>query len=256
MRIAIVSDIHGNLTALEAVLADLREQGPDIVYHLGDLVANGYRPAEVLDRVRDLGWSSVVGNTDEMLWRPELLGELAARAPGRQVLRKVLFEKIAPATVALLGPQRLAWLKELPLDLRSGDLALQHAGIGNLWRAPMANATPEELEAAFARLGAAQVVYGHIHHPFVRRAGHFIVANAGAVSLSYDGDPRASYLLLDDGRFEIRRIQYDIEQETRGLLASNYPHADWLSTLMRTGRYTAPNGPFADCVPGWRQVRP
>ncbi|MGI8564344.1 MAG: metallophosphoesterase family protein [Candidatus Dormibacter sp.] len=67
MRLAIVSDIHGNLAALEAVIADLERQGPDLVVHGGDLALNGPRPVEVLDRVRALGWPGVVGNTDQAL---------------------------------------------------------------------------------------------------------------------------------------------------------------------------------------------
>jgi predicted phosphodiesterase len=68
MRIAIVSDIHGNLTALEAVVADINRAMPDFVLHGGDLVAGGSQPAEVIDLISQLGWSGVIGNTDEMLW--------------------------------------------------------------------------------------------------------------------------------------------------------------------------------------------
>jgi len=65
MRIAIISDIHDNLTAFEAVLADLGKTAPDLVLHGGDLVGGGSSPAEVVDRVRDLGWLGVFGNSDE-----------------------------------------------------------------------------------------------------------------------------------------------------------------------------------------------
>ncbi|MFZ0593690.1 MAG: metallophosphoesterase, partial [Bryobacteraceae bacterium] len=68
MRIAIVSDIHGNRTALEAVIADLRQMSPDLTFHGGDLAHGGASPAETVDRIRDLGWQGVLGNTDEMLF--------------------------------------------------------------------------------------------------------------------------------------------------------------------------------------------
>jgi predicted phosphodiesterase len=68
MRIAVVSDIHGNLTAFEAVLQNLRESAPDLVLHGGDLADGGARPVEVIDSIRSLGWQGVVGNTDEVLW--------------------------------------------------------------------------------------------------------------------------------------------------------------------------------------------
>jgi len=74
MRIAIISDVHDNVTAFEAVLADLGEASPDLVLHGGDLVSGGSSPAEVVDRVRDLGWLGVFGNRKKplpglKLWR-------------------------------------------------------------------------------------------------------------------------------------------------------------------------------------------
>jgi protein phosphatase len=83
MRIAVVSDIHGNRTAFEAVLADLRGTSPDSILHGGDLADGGSRPAEIVDWIRDLGWQGVAGNADEMLWRPDSLTEFAAEAACR-----------------------------------------------------------------------------------------------------------------------------------------------------------------------------
>jgi len=81
MRVAIVSDVHGNLTAFDAVLADVQRHAPDVVLHGGDLALMGAQPAEVIDRVRELGWRGVVGNTDEVLWRPEERQRQEALAP-------------------------------------------------------------------------------------------------------------------------------------------------------------------------------
>jgi predicted phosphodiesterase len=67
MRVAVLSDIHANLTALDAVIADLRTTAPDLVVHGGDLMAGGPRPAEVIDRIREMNWPGVYGNTDEAL---------------------------------------------------------------------------------------------------------------------------------------------------------------------------------------------
>ena len=79
MRIAIISDIHGNRTAFEAVLADLRLTSPDLVLHGGDLAHGGAGPAAIVDRIRDLGWQGVLGNTDELLFKPESLQGFRAR---------------------------------------------------------------------------------------------------------------------------------------------------------------------------------
>src|SRR6202158_5283505 len=113
MRIAVVSDIHGNRTAFEAVLEDLRETAPDVIYHGGDLADSGSSPVEIVDRVRDLGWRGVVGNTDEMLFRPESLTEFASQLPKLQTMFAAIGE-MAAATREMLGEERLAWLRELP----------------------------------------------------------------------------------------------------------------------------------------------
>jgi len=240
MRIAIVSDIHGNLTALEAVLADLRLCSPDVVLHGGDLAANGARPAEVVDRIRELGWPGVCGNTDEMLWAPEELRKLAARTPKLQNLLAAL-EEMIPATCAALGEDRIRWLQTLPTMQRQESIALVHASPNDLWRAPLATATDSELQLAYGGLEAPMAVYGHIHHPFVRHLDGITVANTGSVSLSYDGDPRASYLLVDGPNVTIRRVEYDIESEADALLHSGLPHAGWLCRMLRAGRYLPPS---------------
>src|SRR5260370_51850 len=108
MRIAIVADIHGNRTAFEAVLADLREISPDLILHGGDLADSGSSPVEIVDRIRELGWQGVVGNTDEMLFMPESLTEFAKQSPALQSLT-VTIEEMAAATREALGEERLAW---------------------------------------------------------------------------------------------------------------------------------------------------
>ena len=164
MRIAIVSDIHGNLTAFEAVLADLRQTAPDIVLHGGDLAEGGPRPREIVDRIRELGWPGVVGNTDEMLFRPESLTEFAGKAPKLAPLLAVIEELGAVARDAL-GAERIEWLRRLPPVLVHGPVALVHASPGNLWRSPMPDASDGELESVYGPLGRPVAVHGHIHEP-------------------------------------------------------------------------------------------
>jgi predicted phosphodiesterase len=240
MRIAIISDIHGNLTALEAVLADLRQTSPDLTLHGGDLAANGANPAKVVDKIRDLGWPGVRGNTDEMLWAPECLSELAAQVPKLQPLFSA-FQEMVPKTREWLGEERLTWLHGLPQTLRRGPVALVHASPDNLWRAPLPAASDAELQSVYGPLGAPIAVYAHIHRPYIRRLPEMSVANTGSVSLSYDGDPRASYLLLDDLNLTIRRVEYDLDAETRALLQCGLPRAAWLCKILRSGCYESPS---------------
>jgi predicted phosphodiesterase len=244
MRIAIVSDIHGNLTAFEAVIADLRLTSPDVVLHGGDLVHGGAHPAEIVGRIRALGWPGVCGNTDKMLWNRNSLTDYAAKFPKLQSLLGLLDEMI-PWTCAALGEDPMCWLQALPYSQRQGSVALVHASPDNLWQAPLPDARDAELRSVYGALRAQTVVYGHIHRPYVRQLGgqfeRITVANTGSVSLSYDGDPRASYLLLDEGKPTIRRVEYDLERETKDLLNSAMPHASWVSQLLRAGRYVTPS---------------
>ena len=240
MRIAIVSDIHGNLTALEAVIADLRTQAPDLVLQGGDLPYGGCHAAEVMDRVAELGWPGVMGNTDEVLWNSEGLRRMMAEAAKLGPLLKMI-EECAVATNYLIGESRLKQLQALPMEIREGDLVLLHAAPGDLWKAPMDPSDDVALENVYGSLGAKTVVYGHIHRPFIRELPSVTVCNSGSVGMPYDGDPRASYLLLTDGRPEIRRVEYDVEREIKSLLASNYPHKEWLAEVRRRGAYVPPS---------------
>jgi predicted phosphodiesterase len=239
VRTAIVSDIHGNLTALEAVLAELKAASPDQILHGGDLAHGGSRSAEVIDRIRDLGWHGVCGNTDQMLWAPEELHKFAAALPKLQRLFATIDEMI-PATCAQHGQNRIEWLKTLPRLQRRGPLALVHARPDDLWRAPLRDADDQELNAVFKPLDASVAVYGHIHEPFIRKLQAITVANAGSVGLSYDGDTRASYLMVDDAEVSIHRVEYDIEREAQALMRSGLPHADWVCQTLRAGRYLLP----------------
>jgi putative phosphoesterase len=239
MRIAILSDIHGNRTAFEAVLADLRETSPDLILHGGDLPQGGSSPADIVDRIRDLGWQGVVGNTDEMLFRPETLTEFASHSPQLQSLWDVIGE-MASATREALGEERLAWLEGLPQKQVHGPMALVHASPESCWRAPMPEASDAELEQVYSPLGLPIAVYGHIHRSFIRPVGAITIVNTGSVSLSHDGDRRAAYLLIDNATPTIRRVEYDVDRELKELSNCGLPHSDWVARILDSGRPQMP----------------
>jgi len=235
MRIAILSDIHGNLTAFEAVLADMRQMAPDQILHGGDLADSGSSPAQIVDCIRDLGWPGVMGNTDEMLVRPESLEEFASQSSAPVELWASIRE-IAAATREALGRERLEWLRNLPLVVQNPPIALVHASPDSCWRAPTSEALDSELESIYGSLAEPFVVYGHTHRPFFRPVDglRWTLINTGSVGLSYDGDPRASYLLLDGDHPTIRRVEYDLARELAALERCGLPGAEWTARMLRT----------------------
>ena len=221
MKVAIVSDVHGNLVAFEAVLADLELVGPDLVVSGGDLALNGPRPAECVDRVRELGWPGVIGNTDRVL------GGQPAEARGAWAVER-------------LGPARCGWLQTAPMEWRHEDhVALVHAVPGDLWPAIFPDTDDGELRAIYGPLGARIAVYCHIHRPYVRRIGELTVANSGSVGMPFDGDPRAAYLVVEDGTSAVRRVPYDVERACADAEASGLPAGDVVATIYRTARLPA-----------------
>jgi hypothetical protein len=226
------------------VIADLERRGVDRVVHGGDLALMGPRPREVVERIAALGWQGVVGNTDELLWRPEEHERQRQRAPKLAVLLELLFKTYAPATRNALDSTHLAWLHQLPRRLRVGDWAIVHAAPGDLWRAPAPTVDDETLVDIYGQLRTGAVGYGHIHRPFTRRVtGSLLVANAGSVGMPWDGDPRAGYLLVDDDTPRIVRVPYDLTTEEAAMRAAGHPDAERLDAMRRQGCFVAPAQP-------------
>jgi putative phosphoesterase len=242
VRIAIVSDVHGHVVALEAVIAALEGDAPDVVFHGGDIAAIGPRPAEVIDRIRDLGWSGVMGNTDEILFDTgsEIEAEQLRRAPNLRGWLRTLFGTLAPWAAERLNDEQITWLRKLPRELRHDGLLLVHASPTDLWRAPMPTAADEELVEIYGGQSSEVVAYGHIHRPFVRTIGGLTVANTGSVGLPYDGDWRPSYVLIDDGEPSVRRVSYDLDRSARDTVAAGFQLARWLAEVQRAGSFHQP----------------
>jgi len=234
MRIAILSDIHGNRTAFDAVLAELRETAPDLVLHGGDLANSGSGPTEIVDRIRDLGWLGVMGNTDEMLVRPEALEAFASQSSAPAALWDAVRE-IAAAVRVGLGAKRLAWINQLPAIHIQSSFALVHASPDDKWRVPATDTPEPELERVYGVLDRPIVIHGHTHVASIRRltSGRSII-DTGSVGLPYDGDPRASYLLLDGDEPSIRRVEYSVDREVEALSSSGLPHSAWIAKMLRS----------------------
>jgi predicted phosphodiesterase len=119
-------------------------------------------------------------------------------------------------------------------------VGLVHGSPESAWRAPTPEASDADLESVYGPLRQPIAIYGHIHRPYVRSVSGMTVANTGSVSLSYDGDRRAAYLLVDDSTPSIRRVEYDVENEIRILCSCGLPHAEWIAKILRSGRPQMP----------------
>lgn len=202
MRIAVIADIHGNLMALDAVMTDIESLSPDEVWCGGDIAWAGPWPSECIARVREAGWVTVKGNTD--VWvsgDPQTLESEEERS-----------ELVAAARAHEVSDDDAQWLLNLPLGHRgAGSILLVHGTPDSPFVAPLPDAPAGEFSPYEGQ--AALVVYGHVHHAFVRKlADGTIVANPGSVGLPQDGDT-ASYLVVDqDGPSSVlrhRRVAYD-----------------------------------------------
>lgn len=202
LRIAILSDIHGNLMALDAVMTDMESQSPDQIWCGGDIAWGGPWARECIARARAGGWICVKGNTD--IW---ITGDPQTVETPED---RVIFNELA--AIHDVGTDDARWLANLPLGYTpAGSLLLVHGTPATPFQAPMPDAPAKEFRVYEDQ--AKVVVYGHVHHAFNRRlAGGTTVINAGSVGFPEDED-RACYLLIDrdgpDLTWKHRRVEYD-----------------------------------------------
>jgi putative phosphoesterase len=216
VRIAVIADIHGNLPALEAVLADVDDGGFDLVVCAGDVVS-GPMPAETLERLAALGdrvrW--VMGNAD----REALEGRDAW-----------VHERLAP--------EHLERIASFAPTVVAGDALICHGTPASDEEIVTMLTPPERLERIVAGVEQPLVVGGHVHHQFVQRAGRVQWVNAGSVGRPYEGAPGAYWLaLLGDGP-DHRRTDYDVDAAIERIAATGYPGAGDVAEALR-GRVSA-----------------
>ncbi len=225
-RWAIISDIHGNLPALEAVLADIEAGGISVIYHLGDLVGYNPFPNECVALVRERGLAGITGNYDQAV-----LGTVAnpvATFLNPQITS--MGKEIYRWTAAEVDRGSREFLASLPerLTLRAGpwEMLLTHGSPRHI-RDYIRPWTPEEtLREIVAAVAENVIITGHTHIPLVRRVNGTWLLNPGSVGFPKDGNPWAAYAILTPGeelQVEIRRVPYDIEATAREILRRGLP---------------------------------
>ena len=246
MRIAVISDIHGNLTALDAVLADIAARGITRIFNLGDLVGKGPRSAEVVDRCRDVCEVIVPGNWDIDV----AAGRKSPAAPYWH------FQQ--------LGPERCGFLANLPgsFDFTFAGLHARvfHASQINMFHrihetAPRAVHLQMFANTDFTGHGPepSLVGYGDIHVPYALNFDGHTLFNAGSVGNPLDR-PLACYCVLEAGpetgtpipwSLNFVRVAYDIEAELAFARKTDMPHFDFYATELRTAVYRSRQKPHA-----------
>jgi putative phosphoesterase len=214
VRIAVISDVHANLPALEAVLTDVEEQAATRLFCVGDLVGQGPHPNQVVSRVRKAGIPSILGNQEIEV---RTLADRARPDPKRHMLW----------TIAVLKRKNREYLLGLPahreIEVEDVGIRLVHGSPRGTFDGMYSSLTSQTLRAWFPD-GAPRpgvLVGGHTHLPFVRTVDGMLIVNAGSVGRPLDGDPRASWALLEveegHARARIRRVRYPVAETVRAM---------------------------------------
>ena len=214
MIVALVSDIHSNLHALEVVLESIERRSAEAVLCAGDIVGYGAHPNECCAAVDDAGIASVAGNHDiaALTSRTDRMNPYAAAA--------------ALWTAEHLDQRSRKLLSSLPTSVRVRAGGLRVAAYHGSDSDPDEYVHEDEAdEDMLARSDSDLVVLGHTHMPFVRRFESGLVVNPGAVGQPRDGDPRASFAILDttDMTCEVHRVSYDVEGASEAVLSAGLP---------------------------------
>ena len=231
MRLLVVSDIHSNLEALETVIEEAGDF--DLMICAGDIVGYGPDPGECVETLRRLKVRSVSGNHD--------VGVTTAEEPPSHF--NVNAAKAVSINRSLINQGQLHWLGKLPkslnLDIMGANVSVFH---GSPSRPTWEYVFPSEAEARamefFETTGADILILGHTHVPHIHRSEIGLFLNPGSVGQPRDGDPRASYMLVDveERGMEVQhcRTEYDIDRVMARMKRFGLPEP--LATRLKLGR--------------------
>jgi putative phosphoesterase len=236
--VAIFGDVHANLPALEAVLADMDSLAIDERYCLGDLVGYGTDPDDVVTRIRELSIPTLMGNYDQGVGNSSDDCGCAYRTEEARVLG----QRSIAWTNEHTSPQSKKFLRELPkqIEIKLGTLSvlLVHGSPRRTNEYLFADRPDRSFERLLDDAGVDVLICGHTHLPYhkVLPSSRHVI-NAGSVGKPKDGNPRAGYVVLsvDHGRLDVRfvRVPYDVELAAKAIEASQMPDA--FAGMLRSG---------------------
>jgi len=239
LKVAIISDVHGNLTALETVLPAIRKEA-DRVVCLGDVAATGPQPHETIALLKELDLPCVLGNTDESLWKgaPDEFNRKGMSTD--EVRRMKALDEWTRFQITNTDREGLSTFKPT-ITVRAADLAIlcYHGSPRSNTEGILPTTSDDELARVFSKREANIFAGGHTHRQMVRRWRNSIVVNPGSVGLPFeqygDGTTKnpawAEYVMLTLGErelnVELRRVRYDLSKLTDAVRKSRMPDPEW-----------------------------
>ncbi|MGE5673340.1 MAG: metallophosphoesterase family protein [Mycobacterium leprae] len=227
MRLAVFSDIHGNIQALSAVLADIAARGADVLWCGGDLVGYGANPGEVVDRIRSRGIPTAMGNYDDAIGYHRITCgcDYPDPAAHERGLQSVAWTK------AHTTDEQKQYLRSLPYRLQrefgGRQVVLVHGSPARLNEYLTTQVTDEVLDGYLRGTGADVLICCHTHKPYCRNVGSGLVVNAGSAGRPKHGKPVATYVLLDllPERVDVTVVEvaYDYEAAARAIEEAGLP---------------------------------
>ena len=239
MRVALLSDMHGNAVAFRAALADVARHDVDLIVSLGDVAQGGPQPKECVDLLRELDCPCVFGNSDDFLLTLDFGAE-----PVEDEERKQRLLETADWSRRQLGEDGLDFLRRFQPTVQVGDVLCCHATPLSNEDVILPGTDRAELERALADVETAAVAAGHVHLQWLRRANGKLWFCVGSVGLVYEQWeppdpvpflPWSEYAIVSDElEVSFRRIPFDVEQLIAAARASDFPHFQhWAATWQR-----------------------
>jgi len=238
MRLAVFTDVHGNIQALHAVLADIETRGADILWCGGDLVGYGANPGDVIETVQQRGIPTVMGNYDDAIgfFRIVCGCDYPDEAAMNRGLRSVHWTKQHTTD------RQKAYLRSLPYrlyrEIEGHRVVLTHGSPASLTEYLFAHKDDSVFAKHLEATGADVLICGHTHKPYHKLIGGKHVINAGSAGKPKHGNPKATYVLIDitaDGvTSEVVEVPYDYESAARAIEATDLPHE--FAALLREGK--------------------
>jgi putative phosphoesterase len=226
VRIALIGDIHSNMHALKAVLLQAKKHGAECVWDLGDMLGFGAYPDDVVGILRKKGVLGIAGNFDLKIMKFPKKGSAwqHEKDPDKFVMLKFSYES--------LSSSNRKYIKSLPikreLEIGGRKILLVHASPESD-REHLGPDTPDERLLEIASISGFDIIIcGHSHRPFMRKAGNTVFINPGTVGLPDDGDPRASFAMLEMGskndvKVHHYRVDYDIRAAAGAVMRKGLP---------------------------------